>query len=189
MRSLCKAASIVVLAGGLSLAVSNQAVFAGSGGHGGHGSHIGNGRFDIGRFDNGRFNNGRRDFLQNSLSSAFGGSFGGFGFWGCDIGGNDERIPFYAIFPPVYYSRIVARPYGWSPFAYSPDAIIMPLEEGGSKEIINPYVPRGNAPTPEVVPTPGTKAKPSSDHTADDSQCSIHVVVNPYVGTDLAGGK
>jgi hypothetical protein len=184
MRSLCKAASIVVLAGGLSLAISNQAAFAGSGGHGGHGSHMGGGRFD----------NDRIDFFRNRFNSAFDGfgggfGFGNFGFWGCDIGGNDERIPFYAIFPPVYYSRIIARPYGWTPFAYSPDAIIMPLEEGGSKEIINPYIPRGSKPTPEVVPTPSTKAKPSADHTADDSESGIHIVVNPYAGTNLAGGN
>jgi hypothetical protein len=178
MRSLCKAASIVVLTGGLSLAISNQAVFAGSGGHGGHGSHMGNGRID----------NDRLDFFRNRFNT-FDGSFGGFGFWGCNLFGNDERIPFYAIFPPVYYSRIVARPYGWTPFAYSPDAIIMPVEESGSKEIINPYVPRGTTPTPEVVPTPGTKAKPSADHTADETESGIHVVLNPYVGTNLAGGN
>jgi hypothetical protein len=186
MRSLCKAVSIIVLAGGLSLALSNQVAFAGGhGGHGGHGSHIGDGRVEIGRFD----------FAHNRFGNAFdrfgldGFGFGGFGLWGCNIGANDERIPFYALFPPVYYSRIVARPYGWTPFAYSPDAIILPLEESGSKEIINPYVPRTNPPTPEVVPTPGTKAKPSAERTAVDSQSGVHVVLNPYVGTNLADGE
>ncbi|HKD36626.1 MAG TPA: hypothetical protein VKB78_07490 [Pirellulales bacterium] len=179
MRSLWKA-SIIVLASGLSLAISNQTALAGSGGHGGHGGHgsnISNPR-EIGRFF-------PRDRIDRFGLDGFG--FGGFGLWGCDIGGNDERIPFYAVFPPVYYSRIVARPYGWTPFAYTPDAIILPLEESGSKEIINPYVPRTNPATPEVVPTPSTKAKPSSDRTADDSENNIHVVVNPYVGTNLAG--
>ena len=31
-----------------------------------------------------------------------------------------ERLPHYALYPPVYYSFPVARTYGYSPFAYPP---------------------------------------------------------------------
>src|ERR1700742_1986740 len=31
-----------------------------------------------------------------------------------------DTPPFYAMYPPVYYSRPVARTYGFSPFAYPP---------------------------------------------------------------------
>ena len=33
---------------------------------------------------------------------------------------DNYRIPYYALYPPVYYSYPVARPYGYSPFAYPP---------------------------------------------------------------------
>ena len=72
---------------------------------------------------------------------------------------------------------------GWTPFAYSPDAIILPLDEGGPMQIINPFVPRSNEPIP--TPAPSVKAKPSADKTASDSD-SIRVIINPYVGTTLA---
>ena len=184
MKSFWKTVSIVVLAGGAALALSNQSLFAGSPGHGGgHGFSLGIGRhFDLGL---GRGDHGRSNFDRNRNGFGFDGfGLNGFGLWGCDLGANDERIPYYSLFPPVYYSRIVPRAYGWSPFAYTPDAIILPLEEGGAKEIINPYIPRGNS-TPEAVPTPGTRAKPTADKTAADSDL-IRVINNPYVATSLA---
>lgn len=142
--------------------------------HGGvHGGHIGNGHLGQGHFG---FGNSCFGFGNSCFGGGFGcGGWGCEGLYGCTIGGNDERIPFYALYPPVYYSHIVARSYGWTPFAYSPDAIILPLEEGGSKEIINPFVPPSNPPATQP------KTKPTSEHTADDAESSIHVVVNPYV--------
>jgi hypothetical protein len=109
--------------------------------------------------------------------------YGGY-WWGYDAPYERDHIPFYALHPPVYYSYPVARAYGWTPFAYSPDAVILPLEEGGAKQIINPFVPPSNAP----VPTPNVKAKPSAERTTDDSPSTIHVVVNPYVGASVADG-
>ncbi len=32
----------------------------------------------------------------------------------------DFSVPYYAVYPPVYYAESVARPYGYSPFAYPP---------------------------------------------------------------------
>ncbi len=188
MKSFWKTVSIVVLAGGATLAFSNQSLFAGSPGHGGgHGFNLGIGsHFDLGL---GRFDRRRFDFNRNRFGFGFDGfgfdGFGlnGFGLWGCDLEGNDNHIPFYALHPPVYYSRIVPRAMGWTPFAYSPDAIILPLDEGGPKQIINPFVPPINEPIP--TPAPSVKAKPSADKTAADSD-SIRVIINPYVGTTLA---
>ncbi|HEX4145370.1 MAG TPA: hypothetical protein VHY91_17835 [Pirellulales bacterium] len=31
-----------------------------------------------------------------------------------------DTPPFYAMYPPVYYSQPMSRAYGWSPFAYPP---------------------------------------------------------------------
>ncbi|HTU26872.1 MAG TPA: hypothetical protein VMF30_15805 [Pirellulales bacterium] len=31
-----------------------------------------------------------------------------------------DTPPFYAMYPPVYYSQPYSRSYGWSPFAYPP---------------------------------------------------------------------
>jgi hypothetical protein len=108
----------------------------------------------------------------------------GYGYgWGYDVPYERDHIPFYAVHPPVYYSYPVARAYGWTPFAYTPDAIVLPLDDGGIKQIINPFVPPNNVPTP---PTPSLKAKPSAERTTDDTANTIHVVVNPYVGDRVA---
>jgi len=32
----------------------------------------------------------------------------------------NSSLPYYSVFPPVYYSYPVARPYGYSPYAYPP---------------------------------------------------------------------
>ena len=45
---------------------------------------------------------------------------GGYGLGYFNYGYNQPRIPYYALYPPVYYSYPVARPYGFSPFAYPP---------------------------------------------------------------------
>jgi hypothetical protein len=118
-------------------------------------------------------------------SGCWGGGWGyGYGAWSAyDYPYGGDHIPFYALHPPVYYSRIVPRAMGWTPFAYSPDAIVLPLDDGGPKQIINPFVPPSNEPIP--TPAPGVKAKPSADKTAADSD-SIRVILNPYVGTTLA---
>ena len=72
---------------------------------------------------------------------------GGFGYgWGWDVGRLygvlAQNVPYYAAFPPVYYSVPVARTYGYSPFAYPPGTmtpeIAPPL--AAAKEIVNPYV-------------------------------------------------
>ena len=57
-----------------------------------------------------------------SAQLGFGPGGYGLGFFNYDnsaYGGN-YRIPYYSLYPPVYYSYPVARTYGYSPFAYPP---------------------------------------------------------------------
>ena len=58
----------------------------------------------------------------------------------------DQPIPYFAQFPPVYYSHPVPRPYGWSPYAYPPDVRTPePKARPAAVQVINPYVkPRGD---------------------------------------------
>jgi hypothetical protein len=61
--------------------------------------------------------------LQASEASAqFGPGGYGLGFfnYGSRPYANVYRVPYFAMYPPVYYSYPVARPYGYSPFAYPP---------------------------------------------------------------------
>ncbi len=62
--------------------------------------------------------------LASSSAKAqfFGGCGSGYG-WGYGIPYNvygQDSIPYFALYPPVYYSHPVPRPYGFSPFAYPP---------------------------------------------------------------------
>jgi hypothetical protein len=53
-----------------------------------------------------------------------------------------QNIPFYSLYPPVYYSQPVARPYGYSPFAYPPGFTTPePVAVEAPKVMVNPHVP------------------------------------------------
>lgn len=73
----------------------------------------------------------------------------GLGFFNYDW--NQPRIPYYALYPPVYYSYPVARPYGYSPFAYPPGTMTPELPRPTeAAEYRNPYVPSREKPRPSV---------------------------------------
>lgn len=63
-------------------------------------------------------------------SNYFGGGYGNYGGFGAFGFGNryanQPILPYYSQFPPVYYSRPVARPYGFSPYALPPG--VLPAE-------------------------------------------------------------
>lgn len=89
----------------------------------------------------------------------------GAGFNQTCCGGGGSRFtapPYFAQFPPVYYSGIVRRPYGISP--YAAPAGIEPVElraipaEVAPITIRNPYI-KGAAP----VSTPATKSKAADE--------------------------
>jgi hypothetical protein len=54
-------------------------------------------------------------------------------------------VPYFAANPPVYYSKIVTRPYGWSPFPYPLDSIYFHDEaESQPRVIVNQFVNQEN---------------------------------------------
>jgi len=48
-------------------------------------------------------------------------------------------LPYYAAHPPVYYSHIIPRPYGYCPYAYLP-GVVAPDRVATPLRITNPYV-------------------------------------------------
>jgi hypothetical protein len=120
-------------------------------------------------------------FLAGNVSSAHaqggcvaGGAWGGFGVnfpFGL-YGSRVNQVPYFAMFPPVYYSQPVPRAYGWSPFAYPPGTMTPEVAVEVPQEVINPYVPQKEG------------AKSSSavrDRTAKYQAPVPQVVINPYV--------
>jgi hypothetical protein len=67
-----------------------------------------------------------------------------------------NNVPYFATNPPVYYNRVVSRPYGWSPFPYPFDSIYS--TDGASPQpqiVVNQYVNSANpVPASSVQPRP-----------------------------------
>ena len=66
-----------------------------------------------------------------------------------------DRIPYFAQHPPVYYSYVVPRPYGYSPYAY-PETVMTPERAPAVKPamLINPFVPQqADGPAPKTAGT------------------------------------
>jgi hypothetical protein len=111
----------------------------------------------------------------------FGLGLGGFGWAGGCCGWDIaelyrqlyNNLPFYALHPPVYYSDVVTRTYGYSPFAYPPGVMTPEIACAPQPiSIINPYVPQ----------KPATPADKKSDPTAAASpQPEPLVIINPFV--------
>ena len=118
--------------------------------------------------------------LQASQASAqFGPGGYGLGFYnynGNDNGG-DYRIPYYALYPPVYYSYPVARTYGYSPFAYPPGTITpAAAPKVAAIDYVNPFVHQADG--NQSTPAPVGKAE------AVDPTASLpKMYYNPYVQT------
>lgn len=85
---------------------------------------------------------------EAQVGLGYGGGYGfGMGLYGLM---NTEPPPYYALFPPVYYSLPVARPYGYSPFAYPPGTMTPEPARVVAKEVLNPFVPRRPVSKPAV---------------------------------------
>lgn len=116
-------------------------------------------------------------FLAASLSGGKAeaqvfGNGGGYGLGFYNYSSYDmPRIPYYALYPPVYYSYPVARPYGYSPFAYPP-GVLTPEAKPKAVVFHNPYVPKKSA-------------EPVVDRTASNSR----MYYNPYVPQTASAGK
>jgi hypothetical protein len=104
-------------------------------------------------------------------------------------------VPYFSLYPPVYYSHSVPRPYGYSPFALPPgvqpaEAIAGPANN--AEEIINPYVKpkEGNGAendekkdvkaeaisTTKLIINPYVRQK---DKSAQDKLASLPIVISP----------
>jgi len=108
------------------------------------------------------------------------GFYGGYGAY--DVGRLyqtlADNVPYYAAFPPVYYSAPVPRSYGYSPFAYPPGVMTPEVVEEAvvAQEILNPYVPASTESTDDD----------SDKVTQTSGAIQPLVIVNPYVTTRLA---
>jgi hypothetical protein len=101
------------------------------------------------------------------------------GGYGCGInfpyglyGSRVNDVPYFAMFPPVYYSAPVPRTYGWSPFAYPPGTMTPELEAPVPEELINPYVPQNKD---------QKEAKPTAQKVASHRGPTPQVMINPFV--------
>ncbi len=103
------------------------------------------------------------------------GIYGGYGAFdvGRLYGVLSQNVPYFAAFPPVYYSAPVPRTYGYSPFAYPPGVRTpdLPVAEVVAQEIINPYVPAS------------TEGEKVDQVTRASEVPQPLVIVNPYVTT------
>lgn len=69
---------------------------------------------------------------------------------------DQDRIPYYALHPPVYYSQPVPRTYGHSPFAYPGNYRTPEIERIDPVTITNPYFDDDGAEQVAPGKAPGT---------------------------------
>ncbi len=87
-------------------------------------------------------------------------------------------LPFYSLYPPVYYSHSVARPYGFSPYALPAgmqpaEGLLVAADVDKTKEIINPFFkPEDDGEATEEEP----KETQASTRVASTTK----MIVNPY---------
>lgn len=121
---------------------------------------------------------------QASAQCGYGGGWGAYGAWdvGRLYGLLADRVPYYAAFPPVYYSVPVPRTYGYSPFAYPPGTMTPEVEVLAEPlTITNPYF-RGT----DKTAAGGSAIKSESEQPAADRTTGVRassaplVIVNPY---------
>ena len=121
------------------------------------------------------FNNG----YQFGAGVNFGGGFGGGQCCGLRTAQRQQQLPYFAQFPPVYYSHIVRRPYGISPFAAPPG--IAPVELSAPSQpitISNPFFDQ------EVAPVSSESFAPVPDIEPVDDD--VTWIKNPYLETFAA---
>lgn len=91
-----------------------------------------------------------------------------------------EEPPYFAKFPPVYYSHIVKRPYGVSPFAAPSGIVPVEMSVPAPLSLKNPYFQSEVAPVSNEAPLPVKKA--------DDTANKATWISNPYVNQAFAFG-
>jgi len=108
-------------------------------------------------------------FLSSSAEAQFndGYRFGaGFGLNGGCFGHSytaREQPPFFALYPPVYYSGIVKRPYGISPFAAPAGIAPVELSVPHAITIKNPFFENEVTPVSNPLETDPAESPNASD--------------------------
>jgi len=102
----------------------------------------------------------------------------------------DQPVPYYAVHPPVYYSHVVRRPYGYSPYADVPGVVAPGLAGWGIWRQARPvggqdFGPQRLAPPPEADREEATRPERQAASRAPSP--SPAVIENPYVDAELAG--
>lgn len=72
---------------------------------------------------------------------------------------DQDRLPYFALHPPVYYSRAVPRTFGYSPFAYPGWVPTPALPTNMPEMIVNPYIE-------QQLPDSDGASEPASPNTA-----------------------
>lgn len=72
---------------------------------------------------------------------------------------DQDRLPYFALHPPVYYSRAVPRTFGYSPFAYPGWVPTPALPTNMPEMIVNPYIE-------QQLPDSDGVSEPASPNTA-----------------------
>jgi hypothetical protein len=103
-----------------------------------------------------------------------------------------DRVPYFSLYPPVYYSYPVPRPYGHSPFAYPGWTPTPHVEAVEPQTVVNPYIYTAPAaPVEPKSPNDAPPLRPSSQKQAAATRTKKTGplrIVNPYVGDIVAGG-
>ena len=107
-----------------------------------------------------------------------GGGFCGGGFLGVRSAQRFEQPPYFARFPPVYYDRIVRRPYGISP--YAAPAGVTPVEL--TVPAIDPVTVKNKFFDSKVAPVADSSNMEKSMNKTDNKTTAAWVS-NPYVET------
>lgn len=110
-------------------------------------------------------------------AGAFAGCGNGFGSSFCHhrFGG---QPPYFALYPPVYYSGIVPRPYGISPFAAPAGISPVELNCPPPLTVKNPFYQ--DEVSPVSGPSPSSAIESSNDKTTSSHRPAIKT--NPFVG-------
>ena len=106
------------------------------------------------------------------------------GLYGPHSPNMQRGIPHFAAFPPVYYSHVVPRPYGYSPYAYVA-GVVTP-----SFELCQPRH-RCPAPAPVSIANPYVSPNTAKDSGSERVSRAPLRIQNPYFvqeATSVAGG-
>jgi hypothetical protein len=103
------------------------------------------------------------------------------GFCGGGFATPREQPPYFAQYPPVYYSGIVKRPYGISPYAVPPGIAPVEMSVPQPITVTNPFFEK------QAVPVSGEASEPAP--VKDSNGNKVTWRPNPYMETLTLNGS